>query len=993
MTNYKKYPITRRSFLTSTGILAVATACYPKTALYAKEVAAQPPAAGAISLAGVWRFAMDPNDGGINAGWFKKALAGNAGISLPGILQTQGFGDEITADTKFVAALPRDMRWYLLPQYKPYTVPGNIQVPYLSQPVRHYLGVAWYQRDIDIAPEWAGKRIELLLERTRWQTDIYLDDKLVGSNRSLVAPHEFDLGIQEPGRHRLTIRIDNRMLTPSYRPDGHAVSDGEGSTWNGIVGRIELSATSTVWIDDAQVFPNLAAKLAQVRVSIGNLSGEAGKGTLSAGNVTVPVIWDKTGGKAVIDVPMPDAGTWSEFRPELQHLSLTLQGGQANHHRKVTFGMREIKVDGNRILLNGEQLYLRATHDGGGFPLTGYPATDVATWKKIIGICKSWGLNGMRFHSWCPPEAAFIAGDELGFYFQPECGMWNAFDRDGKMLDILNDETARLLKAYGNHPSLVMLGATNEPAGAYSQQLPLWDKAWREADPRRLYTDGTGRWAVQPAGPGTAFAADYLVTGSEARGPRGWFGLDYEEGLKKVRLGTSVPCIGHEIGQYCAYPDFGIIEKFKGNQPRYAAFPKGIDSGKVPYMVPGNYVIMRESARAHGLLSRNKELAYASGRFQVACYKEEIEALLRTTSYSGYQLLDLHDYLGQGGALIGMLDAFWEEKGYVTAEQFNRFNNATVPLIRLKDRVFLTNQTLTADVEVAHFGPKPLSAVTPTWRIVDGNGKSVITGSLPTLDVTRGNGQALGTISVSLSKLPAPASYSLILDLVGTSFSNQWTFWLYPPATKNTHPSDVLVSSSWEEVKARLNDGGKVLFLSGAPENPSRDLSLTTTPIFWNRLMNPSRTWMLGLLNAADHGALAGFPTENCCDWQWAHLLPKTVAMNMEALSPSLTSIVQPIDDWNRNLRLSMLFECQVGNGKLIVTSFNLSDEGVEGQPAGSALKKSVLDYMASPKFKPRHLLAMHELESWVPTRYVAPVILNSPPATHDVADPGQLKG
>ena len=334
---------------------------------------AQPPAEGAISLAGNWRFVLDRTDEGSTSGWFRKSLATPAQISLPGILQTQGFGDEIKADTKFVAALPRDMRWYLLPQYKPYTVPGNVLVPYLSQPVRHYLGVAWYQRDIDIPNEWTGKRVELLLERTRWKTDIYLDDQLIGSNRSLVAPHEFELGILKPGKHLLTIRIDNSMQEPTYRPDGHSVSDGEGSTWNGITGRIELSATSPVWIEDAQVFPNIASKSVQIRVIIGNVTGKAGSGTLSSGSVSVPVKWEEAGGKAVIDVPMPNAGLWSEFTPELQQLSLTLRGDEADHQKQVTFGMREIKTDGNFILLNGERLHLRTTHDGGGFPLTGYP--------------------------------------------------------------------------------------------------------------------------------------------------------------------------------------------------------------------------------------------------------------------------------------------------------------------------------------------------------------------------------------------------------------------------------------------------------------------------------------------------------------------------------------------------------------------------------------------------------------------------------------------
>ncbi len=991
MTDHKKNQMTRRSFVTTAGIAAAAAALYPKTGLFAKALTPQPPTAGATTLAGNWSFALDRTGTGVSDAWFSKPLTASTNIALPGILQTQGYGDEITADTKFVAALPRDMRWYLLPQYKKYTVPGNIQVPYLSQPVRHYLGVAWYQRDIEVPAAWAGKRVEVLLERTRWQTDVYINDKLIGSNRSLVAPHEFDLGILKPGKHLLTIRIDNSMLSPAYRPDGHAVSDGEGSTWNGIVGRIELSATSPVWIADAQVFPNLAAKSAEVRVSIGNATGKAGTGTLSVGGVSAPVKWDEKGGKAVIDVSMPNAKPWSEFTPELQQLTLNLSGGQAEHQRQVTFGMREIKADGNRVLLNGEQLYLRATHDGGGFPLTGYPATDVATWKRIIGICKAWGLNGMRFHSWCPPEAAFTAADELGFYLQPECGMWNSFDTERKMLAVLNDETTLMLKAYGNHPSFVMLNATNEPAGHYAEQLPTWDKAWREADPRRLYSDGTGRVAPPPAGKGTPFAADYLVTGSPARGPRGWFGADYEESLNTIRGGVTVPCFGHEIGQYCAYPDFGIIEKFAG-KAKYAAFPAGIGWGKVPYMQPGNYIIMRDSAQTHGMLPLNKALAYASGKFQVACYKEEIEALLRTPSYSGYQLLDLHDYLGQGGALIGLLDAFWEEKGYVTADEFKRFNNTTVPLIRLKDRIFTTDQTLTASAEVAHYGPAALKGVTPTWRILNSSGKAVMNGSLPATDVARGSGKALGTISAALSSLPAPASYSLVLELGATGFSNHWSFWLYPAAIKNEAPSDVLVTSSWDEAKPRLASGGKVLFLSGTPDKPSSDLSLTTSPIFWNRLMNPSRTWMLGLLNDSKHSSLASFPTEDCCDWQWVKLLPRTVAMNMEALAPTLNSVVQPIDDWNRNLRLSMLFECQVGSGKLMVTSFNLSDQGIDKQPVAASLRKSVLDYMASPKFKPQNQLAMAELEAWMPTRYVAPVILNSPPATSDVADPGQVK-
>ncbi|HWB84114.1 MAG TPA: hypothetical protein VG675_08245 [Bryobacteraceae bacterium] len=976
--------LTRRRFLAVTGTAATTAA------LRAAPAPAAPSRPGARSLAGTWRFSLDREDAGVHAGWFAKQLAGGAHIQLPGILQTQGYGDEIVAETQFVAALPRDMRWYLLPQYQAYTKPGHVEVPYLSQPVRHYLGVAWYQREIEIPSIWRGKRVALSLERTRWQTDIYVDEKLIGSNRSLVAPHDFELGILSPGRHRLSIRIDNRMLEPPYRPDGHSVSDAEGSTWNGIVGRIELSASSPVWIDDAQVYPNVAKKSAEIRVKIGNLTGRSGAGTLRAGHVSAPVNWAVEGGHATIDVPLPEATPWSEFEPALQHLTASLSGPEADDTRELTFGLREIQADGEKILLNGELFHFRATHDGGGFPLTGYPATDVATWKRIIGICKEWGLNGMRFHSWCPPEAAFTAADEIGFYLQPECGMWNSFDAEHKMLDVLNEETAALLKAYGNHPSFVLLSASNEPAGHYREQLPGWDKKWYEADSRRLYTDGTGRWAPPPGGPGTPFAAGFVII--PARGPRGWFGADYDSMLKAFARGSKVPCIGHEVGQWCAYPDFSVIEKFSGKQARYAAFPDGIGTGKAPYMHPGNYIIMRDSAKENGLLARNKEFAHASGRFQVTCYKEEIEANLRTSSYSGYELLDLHDYLGQGGALIGVLDAFWESKGYVTPEEFRQFNNTTVPLARLRDRVMTTDKPFQVEVELAHYGAKPLASVTPVWRIVDRDEKAVISGALPARPVPRGSNLALGTISTDLAKLRAPAAYKLVVELQGTAFRNEWNFWLYPSQVGTAAPQEIVVTQSWQEAKASLASGKRVLFFSGAPEKPSPDLALTTVPIFWNRLMNPNRAWMLGLWCDKDHPALAGFPTETNCDWQWVDLLPKTSAMNIGALPKALQPVVQPIDDWNRNLKLAMLFECAVGEGRLMVTSLDLSEAGVGGHAGGPSLRKSVLDYMASEHFRPSVKIAAADLDAWIPLRYTAPVMSITPPKSPDVVDPGQVK-
>ena len=160
----------------------------------------------------------------------------------------------------------------------------------------------------------------MFLERPHWESRVWLDDKLIGTNNSLCAPHEFGLGAGlAPGKHTLTIRVDNRMILP-YRPDAHSVSDSLGQSWNGIVGAMELRSTPLVWIDDAQVFPDVEKKSALIKLHIGNATGQSGSGTLSAGGASMPVNWDTNGGHLELEVPLgANAQLWDEFNPRCKH--------------------------------------------------------------------------------------------------------------------------------------------------------------------------------------------------------------------------------------------------------------------------------------------------------------------------------------------------------------------------------------------------------------------------------------------------------------------------------------------------------------------------------------------------------------------------------------------------------------------------------------------------------------------------------------------------
>ncbi|MET0855766.1 MAG: discoidin domain-containing protein, partial [Telluria sp.] len=796
-----------------------------------------------------------------------------------------------------------------------------------------YLGAAWYQRDIEIPQAWRGKRVVLFLERPRWGSTLWVDARKVGSNLTLVGEHEYDLGTLAPGKHRVSIRVDNRMLM-KYRPDAHSVSDSLGMSWNGIVGKIELRATSPVWIDDAQVYPNVQDKSALLKVKLGNATAQAGSGVLTANGVAHKVSWSAAGGSADIKVQFPkNTQTWDEFHPVLKKIRLRLAGAGAADAREVNFGFAQIATRGKDFLLNGRSVYFRGTHHGGDFPLTGYPPTDVAYWRKIFQINKDWGINHIRFHSFCPPDAAFQAADELGIYLQPEPGMWNEVSPGTPMETMLYEETERMIKAYGNHPSFLMLSPGNEPKGRWKEAFDKWIAHYRVADPRRLYNNGTGHTEreVPKLAEGTDFLVMQRIGPQPLRGNKGWFGKDYGDSLADV----NVPVLSHEAGQWVAYPDFDIIKKFRG------------------YLRPGNYEIFRDSLHSHGMAAKNKDFAYASGKYQLASYKEEIEANLRTPGMMGYQLLDLHDYLGQGSALVGILDTFWEEKGYATAKEFRRFNGQTVPLARLLKRVYTADEPFSVATEIAHFGEKSLVDAQAYWKLVDVSGKAVAGGEFTRKTINVGKNIPLGTITADLSGLRAPAAYRLVVGVKNTAIENDWNLWLYAPKTGAGEPADVLVTHSWTDAQAKLGAGGKVLYMPRKADLDWNSPPLDTLPVFWNRLMSPAWGRMLGLWVDHKHAALAGFPTESFNDWQWTELVKGARAVNLDKLPRGLQPIVQPIDDWNRNFKLGMLFEAKVGTGKLMVSSADLASDP-ERRIVARQLRKSVLDYMASAKFNPQ---------------------------------------
>jgi hypothetical protein len=306
-----------------------------------------------------------------------------------------------------------------------------------------------------------------------------------------------------------------------------------------------------------------------------------------------------------------------------------------------------------------------------------------------------------------------------------------------------------------------------------------------------------------------------------------------------------------------------------------------------------------------------------------------------------------------------VLDPFWQEKGYVTAKEYSRFCNTTVPLARLPKMIYVNDEIFTADVEVAHFGTKPLTHITPQWRIRDAAGKLMAEGILKETDIPIGNAFSLGTMRIYLDGWPTG---KMNFEVSVGQFSNDWNFWVYP-AKLDTPPSkDIVIVDKIDSLTEEALASGKKVLLLTDTSNVRSDVPPGFSSIFWNTAWTskqPPHT--LGILCDPKSPALKFFPTESHSDWQWWDLVTRSRAMILDSLPASVRPIVQVVDDWVTNRRLGLVVEAKVGSGKILICSIDLKTD-MEKRPVARQILYSLEKYISSNEFAPKNEVSLSSL-------------------------------
>lgn len=793
-------------------------------------------------------------------------------------------------------------------------------------------GAVWFMRTFT-AGDWTGEQTMLTLERTR-KTTVYLDGRPIGHQESLCTPHRYFLPPVHAGEHTLVIRVDN---TDYPTRGGHLTSPDTQSNWNGITGEISLTVAHTL-LTDLTVRPDLRRGCLRVHGHIiGAPDGVAGIVLPGQMEHLLPYR------RGVLDGECPLKGNeafWDEAHPEIHTISIDLDGDVY----ETTFGLRDVRTLGRRLLINGRETFLRGKVDNLLYPKTGYTPTDVASWMTILGIAKEYGINHYRYHTACPPDAAFTAADLLGVYMAPELPFWGTVAEEGeegydeRERDFLFQEGFRILREYGHHPSFLWLSLGNELWGS-KDVLNRMMRAYREADDTKLYSSGANNYQFVPdvldeenVFVGVRLGRERLIRGSYAMcdapqgivqttapesvsnydasivpetlgqsGEAGKVQIQYGTGVKEVdaqsadALIPDVPVISHEVGQYVFYPDFSEISRYTGP------------------LKPRNIEAMRENLERAGLYGEHEAFFRQTGHLAVDCYKREIETLLRSREVSGFQLLDLQDYTGQGTALAGVLNAMMENKGLISAEEWREFCAGTVVLGEFASFTGMMGEDIRFDVQISECDPeKQHTCIRCT--LMDGERE------LYACDVTPGARQGRLTDAVSVT-FPAECyrdamqeritGLTVVLTLAdGTR--NHYQIWLIPPidiriTREGIEKDGRMVAFVSAEEKA---DGAAIVVPSAEGQLPAEYCTdFWCYPMFRSiseSMGKPVPVGTMGLSIDTASPLLKRFAQEDYTTPVWYAILQTA---HVQRLPADIHPAVQMIDNTERCARLGILYQ------------------------------------------------------------------------------------
>ena len=953
----------------------------------------------------------------LNGKWHVVLEDGTTGqMDLPGTLDENGIGHRDVGAN----------------QWHPDAVLGNAageidkDAPIATRFTRRhtYEGEARISRKITV-PDYGTDRLFVLAERAR-ALRLLVDGEACSVFRqgTLSTPYIFELTGAAPGEHEFTFLSDNSYpgMPKAAIYYSSAATDETQTNWNGILGECSMYTRPQNFIDSLRVYPRAVKKeeknkaggyvldvcvelapgakkvykdakiiLQSEALAAGELEDTqtlteiisySGEGLAEAGtdkeeNPKTMEIWFR-------DLPLREnVKLWDEDEGNLYEMAVTLDNGMSAEDKggstaecRTRFGIRSFGDNGSgRLALNGRAIFLRGEANCAEYPETGHPPMTIPEWKEMLLKYRSYGINFVRFHSHCEPEAAFAAADELGMLLQPELSHWDPKDAFGteESYRYYRAELVDLLKTYANHPSFVMLTLGNELQAQDEGRERMRElvRTAKRMDPTRLYANGSNAfYGEEGCDPESDFytsqsCKDVVIRGTFS-GMRGYLNENYpsadrtyDEAMAEIRKEYQKPVFSFEVGQFEVLPDFEELESFHGISD------------------PVNLKLIKKRVEERGLLPTWEKYVEATGELSRLAYREEIEAAMRTRELSGISLLGLQDFPGQGTALVGMMNSHLEPKPYDFArpERFREFFQECRILVKLPYYTYEAGERLIAEVEAANFGKRNIEGVF-CWTLagkksVSENGNCepaeikskntvIATGEDTEITICRpGSYTEVGSLDIPLDFVEKNTALTLKVR-IGDSIS-AYPIWVYRKTTP-VCPENVYETRAFD-VKTReiLQNGGRV-YLSPDADKESLPNSIKTqfTTDFWSVGTFADQEGGMGQLIDTEHPIFKEFPTDFHTDWQWWIMATKRAVI----LPHPMKTIITEMDSYAFLRPMAQMIEFRCLKGKVLLSTMELHKS--QQYPEVRALQASIYTYLSGENFEPAEEITEEELSMLV---------------------------
>jgi hypothetical protein len=917
-----------------------------------------------VPLNGTWKFSYDPAGAGERNRWFASEIKLPEKITVPGCSQTKYY------------------RSSGMPSRKEVRVDGKVLPETFRDPYLKYPGItcpSWYKTTFMIPAAWRGKEIWLHAGGVKPSASFWVNGHWLGATVTSRSPVRCNLTrfVRPGSTNSLTVKI-------SWPSSGLEGMYDWLIGWSGIYRGLWIETVPQVHLTDIHVISAINPPSVTVNVCLNRKcpAPERFRAVCEIKDNKSVVLFHgqanfKPGknGVTAIKIPMPGACLWSPDTPRLYKANVYLFDGERRlDGGSVRFGLREVKTDGFKVLLNGNPVFLRGGCDDHLYPHTISPPPSKAFFLSRIKKAKQYGFNYTKSCIEIFTKEYLDAADELGYLVCQEMPFGRIRrEPSPARANLFRRELKNIITSDRNHPSVILYSMASEVYASIqsracfqliNQELPALT---RKLNPRAIVYDVTSMYSTAVNTSWGRRDTDLLENHVPSAGTQCPLTGPIPD-LGNVKL----PFVLHEYCWWTALPDPRLAKRYN----RLPIRPVGVPE-------------MLDAARANGF-SRQDVLDFveSSRKLKYVIRKDGLELARKHPKIAGYHHWLIHDF---SYSPEGVLNEFWEEPADLDAEEFRCYNADTVLLLEDHDqRCFEYGQEILFGIKLSHFGGETLKHPVLKWSLRKGNG-AIIHGSVSVGTINCGSITELKKLCF---KLPAGEPVKLILhcELINNGkrvCRNNWNLWMFPRPDggkwqENISTNMRLLADKYPRMKYLKNvswlpdktgvlvtnelsgaamdlmgEGGKVLLFSRGIFRESEG-NLYRTVAY-----NCGRRGNMGTI-IRPHPALGKFPHEGWCDLPFVPLLDGIYPMDLSTLrcfrmNHANGELIKSPDNRPRRLDPLMrsighyltmedkgyLFEVGVSRGALLACSLKL-EAAYESSPAARYLVEQMLRYLAT---------------------------------------------